>query len=359
MTHLPVLSDDAVAVDAAFRAGGAESPLPTRLQVNLGERCNLRCVHCITGAPAKTANGTAAVMGDDVIEALRPTLARSEYLALSHAGEPLLQPGFGRLLSTLREERAGKPTIVHLLSNGVALTEARFVDVVGAGVSSLAVSLEGLSAADNDVVRIGSQAELLTPRLRSFARLRHENQLDVRIGISTVVTRLNVDALDALVEFVADAGLDWLKLEEVFAVDAVAAALAADPRSTARAVSRAVQRGVELGVVVVDHSRPRQIWRCQLRPSTPNAVFAAGDDHANRTNINSCRLPWEQACIEPGGDVRPVGFHHPVAGNLLREEMGVLWNSPACVEVRQAMRAVRPCGAGPTTCSADAGPRAW
>lgn len=351
--------DEGAVIDAAFRAGGDESPLPLRLLVNLGERCNLRCVHCITGAPAKTANGTAQVMGDDVIDALRPTLARTRYVGLSHAGEPLLQPGFKHLLSTLHDARAGRPTVVHLLSNGMALTETRFVDVVAAGVSSLAISLEGLSAADNDVVRIGSQAAVLTDRLRSLVRVRREQSLDVRIGISTVVTTLNVQGLDALVEFVADAGLDWLKLEEVFAVDEIAGALAAAPRGVARAVTQAQQRAATLGVVVVDHTRPRRIWRCQLRPATSNAAFAAGDDLANRTSINTCRLPYEQACIEPNGDVRPVSFHHPVAGNLLRDDMAALWNSPACVDVRRANRAVRPCGAGPATCDPDPGPRSW
>jgi len=298
-------------------------------------------------------------MADDVIDALRPSLSRTRYVGLSHAGEPLLQPGFKTLLSTLRAARGERPTVVHLLSNGMALTEARFVELVAAGVSSLAISLEGLTAADNDVVRIGSQAAVLTERLRAFVRLRREQSLDVRIGISTVVTTLNVPALDGLVEFVADAGLDWLKLEEVFALDDVAGALVAAPRQMAVAVARAQQRAVALGVVVVDHTRPRRIWRCQLRPGTSNAAFAAGDDLANRTTINTCRLPYEQACIEPNGDVRPVSFHHPVAGNLLRDDMAAIWNSPACVDVRRANRAVRPCGPGPATCEADPGPRSW
>ena len=356
MTSLPALP-----IDDAFRAASDHSPHPTRLYVNLGERCNIRCVHCITDAPHKTKTGTAQVMGEDVVVALRPHLQHINYVGLTHAGEPMIQPGFHRFLDELRQQREARPTVVHLLSNGVALNPERFVHVVQRGVSSIAISLDGASASSNDIVRIGSTATTILDRLKQFVALRHEHQLNVRLGMSVVVTALNIDELAKLVVVVADAGLEWIKFEELF-VDPdhlERQPLVASAQATARAIHDAKTQADKVGVVVVDHTRSLNAWRCQLSGSPSKAAFAAADNFANRTEINVCRQPYEQACIEPNGDVRPVSFHHPVAGNVLREDLMAIWQSEICVDVRRQQQRVRPCGVGPTTCNVDPGWSFW
>jgi cyclomaltodextrinase / maltogenic alpha-amylase / neopullulanase len=311
-------------LDNAFRNATDDSPLPVKFHINLGERCNVRCRHCITDAPAKTASGTAQVMTEDVIQ--RIPLENAIYVGLTHAGEPMIQPGFDALL-----DRVPKTAVVHLLSNGMALTPEKFESVMSRGVKSISISLDGMSAATNDALRVGVKVDVVLARLREYAGR-------VRLGISWVCTRENLGEIPALIDFVAENKLDYVKLEEMFAHDEfVVERFALD-----RAVAKAKQQAKQLGVVLVDHTRERMVWRCNPREENP-------DDVANATVINACRLPWEQACIEPNGDVRPVTFHHPIVGNVLSEEMSVIWNR--AVEPRRQIRAIRPCGAGPTTCS--------
>lgn len=352
---------DALAlVDEDFRAGApaARAP-PTRFHVNLTERCQVRCAHCITGAPEKTASRTARDLDARVLDALRPHLAHARYIGLTHAGEPILAPLFDALLDAVRAVRGGAPTIVHLLSNGVALTEDRFLDVAARGVRSLSFSLDGMRAESNDLVRIGTRAETLLARIRALCALRAARALDVRMGISLVVTRLNLEELVPLVDFAHEAGLDWVKLEELYAPDEARAALLPAPMDAARAVARARARGTERGVVVVDHVQPAVVWKCQLMLDKRMRALSEGDDRANRVDVNACRLPWEQVCIEPDGGVRPVSFHHDLAGSLLDEDLATLWNGPVFARAREESVRGRLCGYGPTTCGRDPGPDAW
>ncbi|HJK91299.1 MAG TPA: hypothetical protein RMH26_11260, partial [Polyangiaceae bacterium LLY-WYZ-15_(1-7)] len=105
----------------AFVEGWDECPaLPSRLYLTLTERCNLRCVHCITGAPARTADGSARDMAPWVLDALREAFAGARYVGLSHGGESLVHGRFFETLATIQQARAGRPgrLDVHLLTNG-------------------------------------------------------------------------------------------------------------------------------------------------------------------------------------------------------------------------------------------------
>lgn len=347
-------------VDEDFRAGGpaCRAP-PTRFHLNLSERCQLRCAHCITDAPARTRSGAAREMPRPVLDALRPHLEHACYVAFTHAGEPMLAPLFVPALEALREARGGQPTVVHLLTNGMALSEERFLDFARLGVTSLSFSLDGMSEGSNDLLRIGGRVSVLLPRIRAIAELRAKEGLDVRLGIGWTLTRQNAGELEDLLRFASDAGLDWVKLEEMFPQNPAAGEARLDAFEQEGLVARAQATAAALPVKLLDHTRSVEVWKCRLMLEKRMRRVSALDDLANRTDINACRLPYEQVCVEPNGDVRPVTFHHPVAGNVLEQGLLDLWNGPVFAEVRREQRARRLCGQGPATCPSDAGPGAW
>jgi cyclomaltodextrinase / maltogenic alpha-amylase / neopullulanase len=347
-------------VDDEFRANAMTlSAPPTRFYLNLTEACNLRCAHCITGAPEKTVNGTARTMSIDVLDALAPHLAHASYVGLTHAGEPITAPLFAPLLERLRARRAGAPTVVHVLTNGLALTERKFVEACALGVSSFSFSVDGMSAPTHDLVRIGSKIDRLLGRIRHLVDMRNRHFPAVRMGIAWVVTRSNLAELEALIRFVKQAGLDWVKLEELVPVNAFSAAELVDPIELDIAATRALAFGDALGVRVLDHTRAIDVWKCKLDLSRSMARYSRDDDFANRMDINPCRLPLEVVCVEPNGDVKPIDFFQPVAGNVLEKDLGELWNAPPFLVARTRTLMRRPCGKGRPYCAPDPGPRAW
>src|SRR6185437_10483917 len=235
-------------------------------------------------------------------------LAHASYVGLVHAGEPMLAPMFEPLL-----EIVPRSAVVHLLTNGMALTEAKLARILDLGVRSLSFSLDGMTASTNDVLRIGSRVDLLIDRIATSTKLAHDR--GVRVGISWVVTRANAGELPSLVHFAKSAQLDWIKLEEMFGHDD----LALDRYSLDVAVANARELAGELAgdLALLDHTRAMTVWRCQLDVDARMKKRATLDDFVNRVEINPCRAPWETICIEPNGDVRPLSFHHPIAGSLV------------------------------------------
>jgi MoaA/NifB/PqqE/SkfB family radical SAM enzyme len=341
------------AADRDFQAS-AEVTLarPTRIDFAVTERCNLRCRHCITDAPERTRSGGARTLSPRLLDRLRADLAFAGYVGFVHGGEPLAAPVLFEVLGALRAARAGEPTVAHVLTNGVLLGERMVDRLAAAGVSSISVSLDGAAAATNDAVREGGRFDLIVANLRGAARWRRATGVDLRLGVSAVVMRDNVAELLALVELCADAGVDWIKLEEVVPVNAFAerALVRLDGGPVREAVAQAIERARALGLVAVDHTDAPVVWRCRLEGEPATARFLAADEFANRSTIHPCRTAWEHACVAPNGDVYLGEFFGPVIGNLAEEGLAAMWNGPVARSERQRAMRGRVCGAGPVIC---------
>ena len=351
-------------LDAHFRAGLGKGPtLPSRWYFNLTEHCNLACRHCITRAPLKTGQQSARHMSRAVIDAIRPYLAEALYIGMPHAGEPLVAPQLDYLLSSLVEARQGKPTTVHLLTNGKALNEQRFCQLVEQGVNSWSVSVDGMRPETHDHLRSGSSIEALLALIRTCVTLRDARAREVTMGIAWTITIDNAAEIDELLAFAADVGLDWVKLEELFPVNAAGHRLAHQSADELlRVVECARQRARILGVRLLEHVIEMPVFKCRMDDQPAMARFSLLDDLVNRMEINACRLPYELACVEPNGDLKPVSWYHPVAGNVLAQPVSQIWNNHHLVGIRKAAAAKRLCRDSEPTCEADRGPRtreAW
>jgi len=337
----PVLARENAAIcREAQRNQLTECPAePARIYVTVTEACNLRCAHCITGAPTLTAGRRARTMQPWLIEALKPTFAAADYFGFVHGGESLTTPMFDEVLRGIqaaRVHRSGRYG-VHLATNAMLLDGERARSLVDLGLSSVMVSLDGATAATNDRVRVGGRFQRILANLRGLVELREQRALDLRIGVSTVLGVTNVDEAGALAALVRDLGVDWLKLEETFPATSFAEADALRVGDERLMEAVGAVRGELAGtpVVFVNHLNPPSGCVC-ASPSPALAQFRKADDYANRFGYCSCRAPWEQACIDPDGQVRQVDYGHPALGSLLHAPMLTLWNSETAQQVRQS-----------------------
>lgn len=319
--------------------------LPSKLYLTVTERCNLRCQHCITSAPEKTATKTARTMQPWVLDSLAESLASASYFGFSHGGESLVSSQFFAILRRIRHARRGQPYDVHLLSNGMLLDEATVAELIDLGVTSLAVSLDGATEETNDEIRTGCDLGRVLHNLRHATVLRQKLRADLRIGVSTVVLRQNLDELPKLAQLVCDLGLDWLKLEEGYPVNRFAA------QSLVRPEARRVQAAVAAvraivdpnGVVLVDHLHPPSGCPCQENMVPGLSEFRATDDFANRAQFRPCRMAWEVACIDPDGVVHAGDYAQPALGSLASQSLVELWNGPrAAAQRRDALGLIDP-----------------
>ena len=324
---------------AAFRSGQLAAPcLPTHLYLTITERCNLRCQHCITDAPARTREGRAGTMQPWLLEALAEPLAAADYFGFAHGGESLVAPIFFDVLGRIRELHAGRRYDAHLLSNGMLLDEATVERLCELGLTSLAVSLDGGSAASNDSLRLGADFERILRNLEGTLAVRARRDADLRVGVSTVLTQSNAAELVQLGRRLAALGVDWIKVEELYPVNALSARELLRPRGRrAQEALRELRAVVEpAGLVVVDHLAPPAGCACQSKAEDADALaeFRATDDFANRARFLPCRAAWEQACVDPDGTVRPIDYFQAALGNLAEEPFLSLWQGERAQRVR-------------------------
>lgn len=299
--------------------------LPTRFHLNLTERCPLRCLHCITQAPMKTEHGIARSMLPEVLGALSWYLSQARHISLCHAGEPMLSPAFRPLMELVASARH-RP-IVHLMSNGLALTENRFLWAAERGLRSLVISVDGLSPQTHDRLRVGSSIRRLGATLQTLNGLRRQRSLPVRLGISWTVNKENLPELEFLPEQASDWGVDAIKVEELVNSSPTTDALGPVADTELMPVLESLRyRCDSMGIVFVDHTRERRVVRCQARTEEAVERLFRGDDFINSDTIHPCHAPYDTVYVEPDGTVKPVSFHHRGAGNLLQQPLEEIWN---------------------------------
>jgi MoaA/NifB/PqqE/SkfB family radical SAM enzyme len=340
-TRIDVLRQSRTISDLAFRQGELETlSLPIRLYLTVTESCNLRCRHCITGAPGRTRRGTARELRPWLLGRLEDAFVAAESVGFVHGGEALTSPLLYETLEAVRRAKrraAARGPDVHLLTNGMLLDAETARRLVGLGVTSLGVSIDGASSRTNDALREGSRLQTVLENLAGAVRVREQERADLRIGISVVVTRSNVLELQVVGRLARELGLDWVKIEEMFPCTATARRELLDPRAPSveqamAALREELRRGP---VVLVDHRDPPSGCVCEATGRADLAEFREADDFANRMRLHPCRAAWQQACVDPDGVVHPVDYDGPALGGLLETPFLVLWNNEIARAVRR------------------------
>ncbi len=317
--------------ERAFESGSLEIPsLPPRLYLTVTERCNLRCVHCITHAPRLTSEGRARSLAPWVLDRLSDAFRAAHYIGFVHGGESLVSPDFFDILRHIQRARAGHVQStrldLHLLSNGMLLDEGRVNALIDHGVTSIAVSLDGASARINDRLRVQGRFDRIVQNVARAVALREKRGADLRIGISSVVSDLALPELSALGKLCNELGVDWLKIEEMYGATQAARdheVRANDPRLLS-AMNELRETIAGSSLLLVDHLSAHEGCACA---NDSARAFRAADDFANRARFRPCRMLWEQVAIDPDGKVRPVDYSHGAVGSLLDASLVELWNS--------------------------------
>ena len=164
LAHKPVFHRNAfdhkarIHVMRLFDANGLRftpPDFPPRVQVEITNRCNLRCIMC-------TRNQMTRPLGDMMPETFRVVAdeVSSEagcVLALYFLGEPLLNPYLDEMVRYVAE-RAVPGMAFGIQTNGMLLNADRARRLLEAGLRNFTVSLDGLEG-DLERIRIGARYE--------------------------------------------------------------------------------------------------------------------------------------------------------------------------------------------------------
>jgi len=165
---------------------------PICLTWELTYACNLACIHCLSSSGRRDPRELSTAECLSVIDELQ---RMQVFYVNIGGGEPTVRPDFWQVVDYAVDHQVG----VKFSTNGVRLDQAAAQRLAGSDYVDVQISLDGADAATNDSVRgAGSYA---------MARRAMDNLAAAGVKgfkISLVVTRHNVDQLDAYKEM-ADA----------------------------------------------------------------------------------------------------------------------------------------------------------
>ena len=110
-------------------------------------RCNVHCLHC--GSDCSSSEVTPDMPAEDFLrvidQSVTPHVDPHKVLIIISGGEPLMRKDLAEVGKAL--EQRGYPW--GMVTNGLALTEKRFKELMAAGLRSMAISFDGLELDHN------------------------------------------------------------------------------------------------------------------------------------------------------------------------------------------------------------------
>ncbi len=288
---------------------------PVISEIALTYRCNLTCEFCYagcsrTGLPEGWSE--ERVMSDDeVCRALDAIRHQGHCPSVSFTGgEPTIRPALPRFVA--HAHALGMK--VNIISNGQNLRPKLVDRLVAAGLNSVQLSLEGPTPEIHDRI---VQREGAFRRLFEAVDLLREQ--GIWVHTNTTISRSNIDHVEAIVDRIADHGLDRLTMNFVL------------PCGTAKDAQEGLQlRYTDMGEVLLRiQARARQrevqfIWYSPIPACIFNTV-------AHGLGNQGCAAADGLLHVNPAGDVLPCSSfdHHESLGNILRDGFDAVWQSKA------------------------------
>ncbi len=263
-------------------------PFPRRITLELTNHCNLNCTFC----PRKLMEKHQGYMDTGLAKRLIDEMA--EYLPVSlvpfFRGESLLHPDLVEILKYAKNRGIGP---IQLTSNGMRLNRETSQKILELEIDFISFSMDTVDPEIYEQTRRRSRYEKVVKNILKFVELKRQkgNRLP-QVQVSSVATELHRPGMEAFVAF-------WRPL-----VDRV------------RVYIEHSQDGHPGSIAESLPSFPHRLpcWK----PYTDMVVYWDGQ-------VALCNHDWTRDASQ-------------VLGNVARQSIAEVWNSPAYVGVREAHR---------------------
>lgn len=292
-------------------------------------KCNLRCVMCGFSDPRVAGLGKYDMPPAVFERVAAEVFPRASYVALSCLTEPYMTRDFDRRLEVA--SRCGIP-FTEVITNATLWNEERVETLVRCGISRVAVSIDGATAATYEAIRVGARLEKVLANVRLLTdRKRRLGSALPALRINHVLTEANVDEFPAFLAMAEDLGADGVDVRTVARMsDAVY-------KGSADAAFYGKVHAVRDTLAAWSARTGIADWGVLRWQPSRIDLFAANGEKV------TCRRPWDTVAIHANGDVVPcISWTRPPLGNLARSSFREIFEGPAFEALRAEFTASRP-----------------
>lgn len=266
--------------------------------------CNMRCIHCGTGAgkvrPGELTTDEALRLADELAD------LGAESITLS-GGEPLLRKDWKLLAARIRE-RGVTP---YIITNGWAVDESMADDFKEVGFTNIGVSFDGVKST-HDYIR---QRDGSYERVLNAFRLFRERGL--RFCAVSQISNINLAELDEMHRILVDADCPIWRIQMTTATGRMDSDLVLSMENYPRLIDKILELQ-EIGDIEVDVGENIGYYGCKGTKLLKGMPYLG------------CYAGVRIAGIESNGDVKgclsmPEEF---VEGNVRDSSFTEIWNNP-------------------------------
>lgn len=182
------------------------------LYLELTTRCNLACEMCFKQHWMDAEGDMDPLLYEKVLRDMEE-FPELRAVVFGGIGEPTVHPRFMEMALKVIE----KGYELYLTTNGLYLSEKKFLELAEAGISGIYFSVDVLPSVTTKLQHIGSKRVLDV--IRSLASWRRERgRYEPLIGAEVVVTKDNYKAVPDLIRHFREAGLDEVIISNILPV---------------------------------------------------------------------------------------------------------------------------------------------
>ena len=193
--HLPVL----IAQYEHLRAPGEVCPYPPlNLNVELSNRCNLRCISCFH-SNSNFKNLPFMTM-ETFTSVLDQAAGHCDRLTFGNHGENMLHPEFLPMLRLAKE----RGFFINLITNATLLTAEQANAIIALGLDRIVFSLDSMDPGTYEALRVGARFDATLRNVLYFLKKNYEEGIPVYVNISTVNTKKALGGSVSVFDFFQD-----------------------------------------------------------------------------------------------------------------------------------------------------------
>lgn len=188
-----------------------DDPVLGRVIVEPTSLCNLDCRTCVRHSWTEPAGMMDIAVYERLIAGLRrfPAVGKVSFWGF---GEPLMHPKIAEMVALAK--RLGAKT--EIVTNALLLDRRLAIDLVDAGLDSVVISIDGVSAESYSDIRSGAELRLVRQNIETLRTVRYESpRRNPEIGLEFVAMRSNVEQLPRLRSLAYEVGASFVIVTNV------------------------------------------------------------------------------------------------------------------------------------------------
>jgi len=314
-------------------------PPPFRVSIDITDRCNFQCPTCSKWHHPPSPEELSLDQWQLVLDRLRGVPLLGE-IAIG-GGEPFVRADVLQVVELARER--GFRT--HLISNGWLVDESLLRDAEQAGLDTLMISLNSLTASIHDDSRgkTGSH-ERIMGLVEAWAAGEHKTKL----CLSTIVIEANCGELAGLARFAQEKGISGIMYQVLLPTEVHYSFCATPSMPQLDAAWHEhhplwVRSLPTLEQQISDLLELRAEGLPILNPTAQLRRFVTYYEDPRRAAVTPCLGTLSRLHIDPLGEMR-LCYGYPPIGNILRDDPRQAWRGGQAKQIRQAStECTRPC----------------